>query len=345
MKQVNIPIFVPHKGCPHDCVFCNQKTITGVQDDLSYDHIYEIIDEHLSTIDHGSTEIEIAFFGGSFTGIPKSEQISYLEIAKEYLDDKRIDGIRISTRPDYINEKILDFLKTYGVTTIELGVQSLNDRVLKKSRRGHTIEDVIRASNLIKFYEFRLGLQMMVGLPGDHYNTTYKTAEKIISLKPDIVRIYPTIVFKGTQLCEMFLNGTYKPISLEEAVDFTADLLQLFYANNIKVIRVGLQATEDLISGSEIVAGPYHPAFKHLVESRMFRNAVEENIGVFGQTEITIEINKRDLSNLMGQHNDNMKYFSANFPNTEIKIIENNLINRYNYCIIYHNSVEKYTIY
>ena len=345
MKQVNIPIFVPHLGCPHDCVFCNQKTITGVKSNLTENDINRIIMEHISTIDKKNTKIEIAFFGGSFTGISRKEQIKYLEIANKYLKDKKVDGIRISTRPDYINDEILDFLIEYGVTTIELGVQSLDEVVLKKSKRGHSIKDVIRASNLVKYRGLKLGLQMMIGLPGDTHNTTYKTAEKIISLKPDMVRIYPTIVFDNTELNNMYNNGQYTPIHIEDAIELSADILQLFLKNSIKVIRVGLQPTEDLLIGNEIIAGPFHPSFKQLVESRMYRMSIEEKLNSENTNNITIQVNNKDMTNLIGNNRDNIKYFNKHYPNVEISIIKNDLINRYSYVLINNDTAKKFTIY
>ncbi|MBN2260962.1 MAG: radical SAM protein [Clostridiales bacterium] len=345
MKKVNIPIFVPHKGCPHDCVFCNQKSITGVKSELKKEEIIKLIDTHLSGINHNNTHIEIAFFGGSFTGIPMSQQIDYLEIANVYLKKGMIDGIRLSTRPDYINEKILLFLKEYGVTTIELGVQSLDDTVLGKAKRGHTIEDVIRSSNLIKYYNFELGLQMMIGLPGDTYDLSYKTAQKIISLKPDCVRIYPTLVLKETELCNMYEQGIYHALSMEDAIEYTSDLLQLFYSHKINVIRVGLQPTDELLMGTDIVDGPFHPSFKNLVEARMFRNALEEIIGFNQSKEIKIIINQKDRSNLSGHRKENLIYFSTVFPDTHLKIEESEEIMRYKFDLIIDDERKSYTIY
>ncbi|MCK5763173.1 MAG: radical SAM protein [Clostridiales bacterium] len=344
MKKVNIPIFVPHKGCPFDCVFCNQKTITGVRDELDKNQIIELIESNLASIDRAITNIEIAFFGGTFTGIPLSQQIDYLEIANKYIKDGRIDGIRISTRPDYINEKILMFLKKYGVTTIELGVQSLDKNVLIKSKRGHTIGDVIRASNLIKYYEFELGLQMMIGLPGDNYNLSYKTAQAIVRLKPDCVRIYPTLVFKHTELCKMYKSGEYKALSLDDAIEYTSDLLQLFYSHNINVIRVGIQPTDELLNGSEVMGGPFHPAFKYLVEARMFRNALEEKINSVNN-EVTVIVNRRDRANLVGHLKENIRYFTNVFPSTEFTIVESDEVERYKFNLIIDNEKNSYTIF
>jgi histone acetyltransferase (RNA polymerase elongator complex component) len=307
--------------------------------------VSKLILKHLETIDREQTIVEVAFFGGSFTGIPIEEQRAFLEVASCFLKEGLIDGIRLSTRPDYINEEILRFLKSYGVTTIELGVQSLNARVLKVSKRGHKIEDVIRASNLIKYYQFELGLQMMVGLPGDRFKSTYETAEKIISLKPDCVRIYPTIVFQNTELNQMFQEGHYKPLSLEDAIEYTSDILQLLYANNINVIRIGLQPTSDLLEGSEIVAGPFHPAFRQLVEARMYRNSLEENLGYGTRKSIEISINPKDYSNVVGHKRENIAYLEKQMAIEKIVVTENQNLMRFTYEIINDCLTQQYTVY
>ena len=225
MKTYNIPIFVPHRGCPFDCVFCNQKRITGTQKEVTADDVHNIIGEYLKTLPSKNRRIEAAFFGGSFTGIPINEQSELLAAANEYLKKGDIDGIRLSTRPDYIDKEILDNLLKYGVTTIELGVQSMDDSVLKSSNRGHTRKDVINAVRLIKEYSFTLGLQMMTGLPGDTDEKSLYTADEIIKLKPDIVRIYPTLTIKDTFLEKMYLTGKYQPQSVDEAVNLAKQLL------------------------------------------------------------------------------------------------------------------------
>ncbi len=345
MKRVNIPIFVPHIGCPHLCVFCNQRSITGVADMPTPELISELIQKHLETIDKEKTIVEVAFFGGSFTGIPIEEQRAFLEVASRFLKQGRIDGIRLSTRPDYIDEEILKFLKSYGVTTIELGVQSLNERVLKASKRGHKIEDVIKASNLIKYYKFELGLQMMVGLPGDCFKTTYETAAKIISLKPDCVRIYPTIIFKNTELNQMYQKGYYEPLSLEDAIEYTADILQLLYVNNINVIRIGLQPTSELLEGSEIVAGPFHPAFRQLVEARMYRNSLEENLGYESRKSVEISVNPKDHSNVVGQKRENIAYLEKQMAIEKIVVTENQNLTRFTYEIINDCQTQQYSVY
>jgi histone acetyltransferase (RNA polymerase elongator complex component) len=272
-KHVNIPVFIPHYGCPNDCVFCNQRKITEKKC-YSREEVISEIETALSTINRTSTEVELAFFGGSFTAIEKSYMVSLLERAKLYIDEGLFEGIRISTRPDCINEEILILLKKYGVTSIELGCQSMNDKVLGLNRRGHKAEDVKKAATLIKKNGFELGLQMMTGLYGDNNDGAIKTAKEIIALAPKTVRIYPTLVLKGTYLAELYERGEYSPQPLEEGVELTSNLLLMFEKANINVIRVGLHTVES----DGFVAGPWHPAFGEMCQSRIYRKRVLEVI-------------------------------------------------------------------
>ncbi|MDU5021156.1 MAG: radical SAM protein, partial [Clostridiales bacterium] len=240
MKKRIIPIFVPHRGCPHDCIFCNQKKITGVSTDITSDDVRNIIEEYLKTIDKDAS-VEVAFFGGSFTAIDIDIQRNLLSVAKEYVDKNIIDDIRMSTRPDCINDEILTMLKEYKVSIIELGVQSLDDKVLIDSVRGHSDKDVFESAKLIKKYGINLGLQMMIGLPSDTEEKCIYTAKKFIDLKPDCVRVYPTLVVKETGLEKLLQENKYNPFSLEESIDIVKKVLVLFYINNVNVIRVGLQ--------------------------------------------------------------------------------------------------------
>ena len=261
-----IPVFVPHKGCPHMCSFCNQRYITGHIGDTTPEDVEKTVDMYLSTIDHEKNIIEIAFFGGSFTAIDIAEQTALLKRAKEYKDAKRVDAIRLSTRPDAVGDDILENLELYGVSKIELGVQSMCDDVLIKNGRGHTADDVRNAVARIRKYGFELGLQMMTGLIGSDDEKDIKTAEEIIALKPDFVRIYPTLVFENTELYERYRDGSYKPQTVLEAARLSAKLLDMFEKNGIKVIRVGLLVTEDEAK-HHLKAGPYHPRFRELVNS------------------------------------------------------------------------------
>ncbi|AEV68951.1 elongator complex protein 3 [Acetivibrio clariflavus] len=322
MKHVIIPIFIPHKGCPFDCIFCNQKKISGQMDEVSESSVRAVIESHLNTISRGSL-IEIAFFGGSFTGIDREEQIRYLEIANEYIQNGPVGSIRLSTRPDYIDDDILTYLKKYNVSVIELGVQSLDREVLEKSNRGHSIEDVLTSSKKIKDKGFSLGIQTMIGLPGDSFEKAVDTAKKVVELAPDIVRIYPTLVVKGTYLERLYNTGQYKPLSLEEAVDLCAVLMEIYESNHINVIRVGLQPTDNICDGGDVVAGPFHPAIRQLVESRRALKDIEEIIvknKLTGKKTLAILADKKDVSVIIGQKKSNIKYLKERYNYEEIKV-------------------------
>ncbi len=327
MKTYNIPIFVPHSGCPFDCVFCNQRRITGKVASTSPRDAKRIIEEHLASIMNTElggectrdTKIEAAFFGGSFTGIPMDEQTRLLAAAYEYVKAGKIDGIRLSTRPDYIDRQILDNLKKYGVTTIELGVQSMDDEVLIKSGRGHTADDVRRAAALIKEYGFTLGLQMMTGLPGDTDAGAVNTAREIIALQPAIVRIYPTLTIKDTRLEDMYTSGGYTPQTVEGAVNLCKTLLLMFEAENIKVIRLGLQSTDEICENGSVIAGPVHSAFGELVENEIYYDIISSVIGDLRDTAVTIAVNDRSVSKAVGNKRRNIVKFK-NERNIDLKI-------------------------
>ena len=304
MKNYNIPIFVPHRGCPFDCVFCNQRRITGSTTDVKPDDVRNIITRALATLPKKDRYVEAAFFGGSFTGIPIEEQSALLAAAAEFKSD--LSGIRLSTRPDYITEDILDNLQKYGVTTIELGVQSMDNSVLKQSNRGHTREQVIKAVELIRKYPFRLGLQMMTGLPGDTPEKSLYTADEIIKLKPELVRIYPTLTIKDTYLEKMYNSGRYKPETLGEATDLSKRLLLKFEENDISVIRIGLQATEEICGEGSVVAGPVHSAFRELVESSIYYDLIERCIKDVKNKEIILYVNDKEISKAVGNKKENI---------------------------------------
>jgi len=274
MKHFNIPIFVPHEGCPFDCSFCNQRRITGADTSMTADMVRRTIKEYLATLPQENRNIEVAFFGGSFTGISAEKQTAFLSVAYEFIKSGEIDGIRLSTRPDYISKEILDRLESFGVTAIELGVQSLDGEVLKLSGRGHTADDVYNAVAQIKKYPIKLGLQMMTGLPGDTLEKSIKTAENIIKLKPDFVRIYPTLVLKDTYLEKMYLRGEYIPQTVEETVSLLKTLLIKFNENNIDVIRVALAVTDEICPDGSIVAGPFHSAMRELAEGEIYYDKI-----------------------------------------------------------------------
>lgn len=257
-KQYVIPIFVPHLGCPNDCIFCNQKTISGEQKQVTKEDVANTVEYYLSSFKEENAYIEIAFFGGSFTGIDVDKQEELLSAAYEFIKQGKVNSIRLSTRPDYIDKEILKRLKKYKVTTIELGVQSSNDYILKRCGRGHTFEDVKNASKLIRRFGFTLGHQMMCGLPESTRLDELNTAKDLAKLKPKIVRIYPVLVLKGTKLAKEYENGEYEPLSCNQAVEICKELYYFFQSKKIQVIRMGLQNTETIDrpekAGSEVIA-------------------------------------------------------------------------------------------
>lgn len=310
MKTYNIPIFVPHMGCPFDCVFCNQRRITGAGTDVTPQDVERIISEHLKTLPKTDVYVEAAFFGGSFTGIPIEQQSALMEAAMGFKDS--INGIRLSTRPDYINREILENLYNHGVTTIELGVQSMDDEVLKSSNRGHSAKQVREAVKLIREYPFKLGLQMMTGLVGDNKEKSIYTAREIIKLKPEMVRIYPTLTIKDTYLEKMYIRGEYKPQTLEEAVETAKEIMLMFEEADINVIRVGLQATKEICEEGSVVAGPVHSAFRALVESSIYYDLIREAvIGMRGS--VTVAVKDTEVSNAVGNKRVNIEKIKREF--------------------------------
>ena len=340
-KTFHIPVFVPHKGCPHDCIFCNQKKITGQVEEVCVTDIEKIVDKHLesilSNVSREDSYIEIAFFGGSFTGIEIERQKELLSVANKYLTDGKIDGIRCSTRPDYINDDILKMIKSYGMSVIELGVQSTDEDVLIASNRGHSYNDVVKACELIKGYDISLGLQMMTGLPSDTYEKSVKTAEDLISLNPSCVRIYPTLVMENTGLYDMYKNGLYTPFSLDETLRLCTRLVKMFYSANIDVIRIGLQTTDNI--NKDTVIGPYHPAIAELVQGRLVRDIVEKNANLTSGV-VNITVNKSMVSSASGHNRENKRYFKDKYG-VDLKINTDELLSR-EYVIVDN---KKYNIY
>lgn len=325
-RHVIIPIFVPHKGCPNDCIFCNQKKISGQMEEMTAQKIPEIIESHLATIQRDAF-IEVAFYGGSFTAIDRTLQESFLKKAYEYVKLDKVSEIRLSTRPDCIDDGILEMLEKYGVRTIELGVQSLDDEVLKASCRGHDSACVFKSAALIREKGFRLGIQTMTGLPCDTRETAINTARQVISMSPEIVRIYPVLVIKGTALEKLFLDGRYAPMTIDEAVKLCAELLELYESHGVNVIRIGLQATEN-ISGekdSDVVAGPVHPAFRQLVESELVKRRIEkiiEDRGLSDSGSLLIKTGVSNISNVIGQKRANINYLRSKYNIGRIKVID-----------------------
>lgn len=329
-KQYIIPIFVPHLGCPNDCIFCNQKVISGQTKEVTAEDVKNTIEEYLESFKEESYK-EVAFFGGSFTGIKEEKQEELLKAAYEYIKNKRIDSIRISTRPDYINKKILKLLKKYKVKTIELGVQSTNDYILKKAGRGHTFEDVKRASRLIRWNGFELGHQIMVGLPESTKLDEENTAKDLIKLRPKVIRIYPVLVLKGTKIAKEYENGEYEPLSIVQAVERCKSMVYQFHKKHIKIIRIGLQTTEEISApgceNSEVLAGPFHPAFRQLVESSIWYDRIVDRIKSYNikVREVEIMVNPIDVNIVVGHKKENKQKLLETYD-VELKVISNDKI-------------------
>lgn len=328
-KEYIIPIFIPFLGCPHDCAFCNQVKITNYKDNINKENTIRQINQYLSYFPKNDNLKEIAFFGGSFTGLDEKVMISYLEIALNYKKKGIIDRIRLSTRPDYINNSILDILKKYEVDVIELGIQSLDNEILNANERGHSKEDSIRASKLIKDYGFKLGHQIMPGLYKDSFDKAIKTGLESIKMNPDMVRIYPTLVIKDTKLEKLYKEGLYKPLSLDEAIEVSSRLYMIYSYKKIPVIRIGLQPTENINEKKDVVAGPFHPSIRQLVETNIHKIYLEELINKYRlKNKIKIHISNREISIIAGNKKANKNYFYKkygliiNFENDENNFIE-----------------------
>ena len=304
MKHGNIAIFVPHMGCPNQCSFYNQHLISGTQTPPTPNDVHQICTQVLEDVPSDQKQIEIAFFGGSFTAIDRGYMTDLLQAASAYLGNGRFSGIRISTRPDAIDREILSILKHYGVTAIELGAQSMDDTVLQKNRRGHTAADVERASDLIRRCGFSLGLQMMVGLYGDSKERLYQTAERLIACEPDTMRIYPTVILQGTHLAELYLTGKYVPMTLKDAVAVCTDLLIQFTKAGIRVIRLGLHDSPELIQNC--IGGLYHPAFRELCESRIYYQKALAALQAQSLRHCLLLVHPREISKMIGQSRSNI---------------------------------------
>ncbi len=312
MKQhYTIPIFIPEKACPFRCVYCNQYHIADLMKPMEPEAIISLVESYLETIPkHALTRV--AFFGGSFTGMSILEQKRYLQVVSPYLERGDISGIQLSTRPDYINSEILQLLKDYGVSIIELGAQSLDDEVLRAAGRGHIAAEVQQASSLILEKGFQLGLQMMIGLPGDTFEKSLDTAQKIIEWGAHYTRIYPALVIRDTELEEMYLQKKYTPLTLEEAVNWCRSLMALFTANNVTILRMGLHPSEGLLTGHNLVAGPFHVSFKELVQTAHWSSVFDQEIQSSG-TQITVKINPKQLNSAVGYYGKNKKWLQQKY--------------------------------
>ena len=335
MRHINIPIFIPHMGCPNMCVFCNQRSISGK---MSFDisKVKNEIEEALSTT-RNDDEIEIAFFGGSFTGIDRGLMISLLSLAQGYIDEGMASSIRLSTRPDYIDDEILDILSSYSVKTIELGLQSMNDVVLQKSKRGHTSLCAENACKMIKERGFSLIGQMMIGLPSSTVEKEIYTAKKICEMGADGARIYPTVVFYETELCDMMQSGVYSPLSNEEAVERTKEALKIFVENEVPCIRVGLQSGENLSDASLVAGGANHSAIGEMSMSALYLDKIFEKIDAenFIETpsKMTVYCPKGEISKIVGQKRKNIQKIYEKYGIKNVKVLEKNELLSYNIII------------
>jgi len=327
-RHVNIPVFIPEKSCPFRCIYCNQQSITGIKKTPSINEITTIIDNHLATIKDKNTTVEIAFFGGNFTGIPFAEQELMLSSVQQYIADKQVQSIRVSTRPDYINKKVLDLLKKYNVKTIELGIQSMDDEVLKISERGYTSDKVYESVAAINEYGFKLCLQMMVGLPGDTLEKSIETARAIINCGATMTRIYPLLVIKDTVLEALFNNGHYKPLSIEEAVFWSREIYKIFHSANVTVLKMGLHPSADLMNGSALISGPFHPSFAELV----FTSIWNEKLSVMQpqpSKKLKIYINASDYNHAIGYQAINKIKLASQFKTVKFEV--DNKLNRFEF--------------
>jgi len=346
-----IPIFIPHKGCPNSCIFCNQHKITLNEKPVSQNDVAKIIEKHLVTLkSRNLTTVEAAFYGGSFTGLPIEEQSAYLEVASFYKRHGMFDKIHLSTRPDYINDSILSNLKRYGVDTIELGVQSFDDDVLERSNRGHNSSVVYESSRMIHDYGFELGLQLMVGLPGDTPEKSIYSANELVKVNPSIARIYPTIVIEDTELHNMVLAGTYTPLTLNESVSIVKTMYQIISSAGINVIRIGLRSA-DLV---EKAGKNFHPAFRQLIESEIAKTTLDEQLNndsrlspliaemdrTSGEVAflpcvpVTLLSNEKSFSNMIGHCKSNKIYFNTKYPLFKFSYEVDNTLADHQYIVV-----------
>ena len=334
VKPLVIPIFIPHSGCPHQCSFCNQSIITNQKSKLpDKDQIDDIITQYLQY--KGKRErVELAFFGGNFLGLSHKNILKLLTTVNPYIVSNKINGVRFSTRPDTINPQTLDLISSFKISAIELGVQSMNDKVLLKSRRGHTVGDTIKAVELLKKYSFKIGVQVMVGLPGDNEDSLLKSTKQVTELKPDFARIYPLMVLKGSLIEQWYKKGLYQPLRLEESIKLVKQMYQIFNAANIDVIRMGLQASDMMEDKSMVLAGPWHPAFGHLVFSRIFYDMIcrkiDQNPELLKSENLILNVHPKSESRLRGDKNNNLEKLKLRYPGIDFLVDSNDSIQNKN---------------
>jgi histone acetyltransferase (RNA polymerase elongator complex component) len=318
-----IPFFIMNRGCPHRCLFCNERLTAGDRPERITEAAFgKTVRGYLDGARRKNGPVQIAFYGGTFTGMEHAEQQRLLELAAPFLQEGAVDGIRISTRPDEINREGLALLKICGVTTIEVGAQSLDDEVLLRSRRGHTAADIARALTLLGEGGFATGVHLMAGLPGDSRDRFAHTIEKTIVLAPDMVRIHPTIVLTDTPLADAFREGRYLPLTLSEAVEQGKNALKRLTVAGIPVIRLGLQTTRELEEPGAIVAGPFHPAFRTLVESALLREMAASLLTAAGTggKRAAFTLAAADISNFHGPHRGNIIAIKERFRLTDVRV-------------------------
>jgi histone acetyltransferase (RNA polymerase elongator complex component) len=319
-KHFTIPVFIPMQACPFQCIFCDQEKISGHVEVPEPVNVVQIIEKHLATIPVKNSQIEVGFFGGTFTGLPFALQQSYLEAVQPFIRNKQVGGIRLSTRPDYIDEETLMLLGEHGVQTIELGAQSLDDEVLDKSGRGHCAQDIISASKLIVRHGFRLGLQMMVGLPGDSAEKSIATARAFVELKARDVRIYPALVIKGTPLEKLYMLGKFSPLDLDEAVEVVAMVYRIFEEAGINIIRTGLHPSDGILNGEELIAGPFHVSFKELVLTKLWKEELQTLFAMGGKERIEIFIPDGQINYAAGYKSANKNRLLKKYKSVKFKI-------------------------
>ncbi len=324
IKPLIIPIFIPHSGCPHQCAFCNQRIITSQHMTLPDKKAMDDIISTYSQYKGKRKSVELAFYGGNFLGLPFEKITHLLDIAASYIHTKEIDSIRFSTRPDTINKETLDLIKAYKISAIELGVQSMNDDILSKSKRGHTAEDTIKAVQMLKQYSIQTGAQVMVGLPGENENLLLESTRKLVMLRPDFVRIYPLMVLKGSLLEKWYNRGYYHPVTLEKSIDLVKKMVQIFTKQDVKVIRVGLQASDIMEDDSLVIDGPWHPAFGHLVFSGLIYDAACEEIDHYLAVQqpetLLLCVHPHSESRLRGNRNHNLVKLHERYPDLDFRI-------------------------
>lgn len=327
-RECVIPVFVPHLGCPNDCVFCNQRRISGSLSPATARDVQAAIEKAAAVAPPQGGERQLAFYGGSFTAIPAAQQEELLGAAQPYLEAGAIDSLRLSTRPDAIDGEVLARLRRYGVETVELGAQSMSDRVLELSGRGHTARDVAEASGMVKAAGFKLILQMMTGLPDSDEESDVETARRIAALRPDGVRVYPTVIVRDTALYDLWRAGKYREHSVEDAVRACARILPVFEAAGIPVIRLGLNPTEEL-SGGDAAGGAYHPALGELVRARIMRGEAERLLaGAKPGGSAALRVNPRLMSQAVGQHGCNREWLRERFGLRELRFIPDASVER-----------------